>query len=113
MAKSPGTAQEALPAPDRALLRAAYDANTKAVIAALEDGANVDAMDPVTGLSALHIAVGTNNLPLTQILVEDWEAQFGPDARGRWPSVIAGTCRVDEALADYVVEAESRAQYSE
>lgn len=113
MARPPGSAPATRPAPDRALLRAAYDADTKGVIAALEDGANVNAVDPVTGLSALHIAVGTNNLPLTQILVEDWEAAFGPDAHGRWPTVIAGTCRVDEALADYIVEAESRAQYSE
>ena len=113
MARPPGSAPAARPAPDQALLRAAYDADTRGVIAALEDGANVNTVDPVTGLSALHIAVGTNNLPLTQILVEDWEATFGPDARGRWPTVIAGTCRVDGALADYIVEAESKAQYSE
>jgi hypothetical protein len=108
MARTPTSAPAALPASDQALLRAAYDADTKGVIAALEDGANVNAVDSSTGLSALHIAVGTNNLPLTQILVEDWEAAFGPDARGRWPTVIAGTCRVDEALADYIVEAEAK-----
>lgn len=113
MARPPASAPAALPAPDRALLRAAYDADTKGVIAALEAGANVNAVDPATGLSALHIAVGTNNLPLTQILIEDWEAAFGPDRRGRWPTVIAATCRVDEALSDYIVEAESTAQYSE
>lgn len=113
MARPPGSIQAAVPAPDRTLLRAVYDADTKGVIAALEDGANVNAVDPSTGLSALHIAVGTNNLPLTQMLVEDWEAAFGPDARGRWPTMIAATCRVDEALADYIVEAESRTQYSE
>lgn len=113
MARSPGALSTAIPASDRALLIAVYDADTKGVIAALEDGANVNAMDPATGLSALHIAVGTNNLSLTQILIEDWEATLGPDARGRWPTVIAATCRVDEALGDYIVEAESRVQYSE
>jgi len=98
-----------LPAADMALLRAAYDANTKGVIQALDDGADVNAVDPSTGLSALHIAVGTNNLPLTQILIEDWLANFGPDRSGRWPTVIAAECRVDENLADYIVEAEAKA----
>ncbi|CAH1666191.1 Ankyrin repeat domain-containing protein [Hyphomicrobiales bacterium] len=111
MARSTGAIEPAFPAPDRALLIAAYDADITAVIAALEDGANVNAMDPATGLSALHIAVGTNNLALTQILIEDWEATLGPDAKGRWPTMIAAVCRVDEALSDYIVEAESRAQY--
>lgn len=113
MADPSNTAPASLPAPDRALLRAAYDADTAGVIAALEDGANVNAVDPATGMSALHIAVGTNNLSLTQILVEDWEATFGPDNQGRWPTVIAAECRVDEVLADYIVEAETRSNSSE
>lgn len=93
--------------PNGALLRAAYAADNAAVIAALEDGADVSAGDPVTGLTALHIAVGTNNLPLVRILIEDWNAPFRPDGKGRWPSVIAAECRVDDGLADYIVEAES------
>ena len=94
--------------PNGALLRAAYAADSAAAIAALEDGADVSAGDPVTGLTALHIAVGTNNLPLVRILIEDWNAHFGPDGKGRWPSVIAAECRVDDDLADYIVEAESK-----
>lgn len=94
---------------DRALLRAAYDADTAKVIAALEDGADVDAADPVTGLTALHIAVGTNNLHLTRILVEDWEAVFKPDGKGRWPTVIAAEAQIDQALSDYIVMAEDQA----
>jgi len=94
---------------DRALLRAAYDADTAKVIAALEDGADVNVADSVTGLTALHIAVGTNNLHLTRILIEDWEAQIRPDAKGRWPTVIAAEAQVDMALADYIVEAEAAA----
>jgi uncharacterized protein len=93
--------------PNGALLRAAYAADSPAVIAALEDGANVNASDPVTGLTALHIAVGTNNLPLARILIDDWHAPFGPDGKGRWPTVIAAECRIDDDLADYIVEAES------
>jgi hypothetical protein len=94
--------------PNGALLRAAYAADSAAAIAALEDGADVNAADPITGLTALHIAVGTNNLPLTRILIEDWNAPFGPDGKGRWPSVIAAECRVDGLLADYIVEAEEQ-----
>lgn len=90
------------------LLKAAYAADSAAVIAALEEGADVNAGDPVTGLTALHIAVGTNNLPLARILIEDWGASFGPDGKGRWQSVIAAECRVDDRLADYIVEAESK-----
>lgn len=93
---------------DHALLKAAYDADADSVIAALEGGAEIDYGDPESGLSALHIAIGTNNLPLTRLLIEDWGAAIKPDGRGRWPTVIAAQCRVDEDLSDYVVEAESK-----
>jgi len=109
-ARSTGRDEHSTGDPNGALLRSAYAADTKGVIAALEAGADVNATDQVTGLTALHIAVGTNNLHLTRILVEDWEATFGPDGKGRWPSVIAAECRVDVALSDYLVEAESRAE---
>ena len=92
-----------------ALLRSAYAADSARVIEALEDGADVGFGDPITGLTALHIAVGTNNLPLTRILVEDWAAPFGPDGKGRWPSTIAAISQVDTSLADYIVEAEAQA----
>lgn len=110
MALSPQRGRDRSGGPDNGvLLRAAYSADSAAVIAALEGGADVNARDPVTGLTALHIAVGTNNLPLTSILIEDWGASFGPDGKGRWPSVIAAECRVDDSLANYIVEAEEKA----
>lgn len=95
--------------PNAALLRSAYAADMAGVIDALKQGADVNAADPVTGLTALHIAVGTNNLVLTRILVEDWHAVFKPDGRGRWPTLIAVQVRVDDVLADYIVEAEAKA----
>jgi len=98
---------------DHALLKAAYDADADSVIAALEGGAEIDYADPDSGLSALHIAVGTNNLPLTRLLIEDWGAAIKPDGRGRWPTLIAAQCRVDEDLSDYVVEAEENALSAE
>lgn len=92
---------------DEALRCSAYAADTAGVIAALKGGANVNAADPLTGLTALHLAVGTNNLALTRILIEDWKAAFMPDATGRWPTVIAAEAGVDDALSDYIVEAEA------
>ncbi len=89
------------------LLRAAYDADLASVRLALEAGADVDARDPETGLTALHIAVGMNNLPLAQMLVESWSAGFMPDHSGRWPTVVAAQCRVKDALADFIVNEES------
>ena len=91
------------------LLQCAYAADQKGVIAALHAGADVDAVDPVTGLSALHIAVGTNNLTLTQMLVKQFHATFKPDATGRWPTLIAAQAQVDDLLSDYIVEAEAKA----
>lgn len=72
----------------------------------------LDTVDPTTGLTALHIAVGRNNLPLTKVLVEAGAA-FIPDAQGRMPSVIATELEVSEELAHYICEAESRALKSQ
>lgn len=91
------------------LLTAAYNGRTEAVIAALDSGADVAAKHSDTGLTALHMAVGTNNLPLVKMLVEDWKAPFGPDGFGRWPTVVAIRCRVSEQLSDYIVEKEAQA----
>ena len=69
---------------------------------------DVNSTDPATGLSALHVAVGTNNLSLARLLVETHNAQFFPDRFGRWPSLIAIECEVSNELADYIVNAEAR-----
>ncbi|KUO69412.1 MAG: hypothetical protein APF80_08330 [Alphaproteobacteria bacterium BRH_c36] len=89
------------------LLRAAYDADLAGLIGALEAGADVDTADQETGLTALHIAVGMNNLAMTQALAESWSASFGPDRSGRWPTVIAAQCRVGDAMSDYIVSEEA------
>lgn len=97
---------------DRALLKAAYDADFDGAIAALEAGADIDYADPDTGLAALHVAVGTNQLTLARELVEEWGATIGPDGWGRWPSVIAARSRVDDELSEYIVETEANSLYS-
>ena len=65
-----------------------------------------------TGLTALHIGVGRNNLPMTKKLVEAGAA-FVPDVYGRMPSVIAAEMEVSGELADYIYEAEIRAQQAQ
>lgn len=92
-----------------ALLTAAYNGDAAGVKTALEKGADINVKHPATGLTALHIAVGTNNLPLTRYLIEQHDPAFGPDAFGRWPTVIAAECQVSAELADYIVEKEAAA----
>lgn len=95
----------------QAFLSAVYDADTQRALAALNQGVDANAADPQTGLTALHIAVGTNNLVLTRILVEEWGAEIKPDRGGRWPTLIAAQCRVDNDLCDYIVQAEAKVLY--
>jgi hypothetical protein len=93
----------------QAFLKAVHDADLNQAIAALNKGVDVNTADPLTGLTALHIAVGTNNLSFARALIEDWNATIKPDGRGRLPSVIAVECRVDEKLLDYVTKVEAKA----
>lgn len=89
------------------MLAAAYRHDSAAVLAALERGADVNMADEQTGLSALHLAVGTNNLELAKALVEDHQAKFFADRWGRWPSSIAtDLSHVTEEMTDYIVGAE-------
>lgn len=63
---------------------------------------------PGSGLTALHIAIGSHSLKMVKTLVEAGAA-FLPDNEGRMPSYIAAEMEVSEELADYIVEAERRA----
>jgi ankyrin repeat protein len=93
-----------------ALLTAAYSGDVVAVIAALEDGADVSVRHAPTGLTALHIAAGTNNLALAKLLIEDWQAPFVPDNMGRMPSIVAAECGADEELGSYMAAMEAMAE---
>jgi hypothetical protein len=64
--------------------------------------------DPRTGLRALHIAIGRNNLEMTKLLTVSG-ARYVPDGMGRMPSTIAELCEVDDELLDYVLEKEAEA----
>lgn len=110
--RSASSSETLTPDYNQLMLRRAYAADIEGVVAALKAGADVNATDPHMNLTALHIAVSTNNLTLTRILVEDWNAAFKADAAGRWPTLIAAEAEVDEALANYIVETEAKAYYS-
>jgi uncharacterized protein len=112
MSDLPGAAPDASRQPERdtpekRLLTAAYGGDVSGIQGAMKQGADIDAMHVETGLSALHIAVGTNDLPLCRFIVEQCHARFFPDKFGRWPTLIAAECQVDEALSDYIVEQEA------
>ena len=105
--KPGGLDQSATDRLNTGLLQAAYDFDIVGVVNALDQGADVAAVHEQTGLTALHIAAGTNNLALAKILVEDWAAPFGPDRFGRWPTAVAAACRAGGELCDYIVEQEA------
>lgn len=99
---------EAVPPELANLFDAAFRGSLAAVERALAAGAEVNTLDPATGLSALHMAIGHNDLALCQLLVEQHSAAFGADRFGRWPSVVAIECRASEELAEYVVTKEAQ-----
>jgi hypothetical protein len=102
-----GSASAGSPRIDWLLLHSAYAGNLTGVRDALAAGADVNIVHEQTGLSALHIAVGSNNLALTRYLIEEANAEIGPDRSGRWPTIIAAECEVDAILSDYILEAEA------
>src|SRR6202158_1357588 len=67
----------------------------------------INTVDPVTGMNALHIAVGRDLLEITKLLVEAG-IEFIPDNEGRMPSLIAAICDVSDDMADYIGDAEER-----
>lgn len=93
---------------DADFLRACYAGELEAVRSMIAGGAAIDQTDKASGLSALHIAVGTNNLALVRMLVEEHHAGFFADRSGRWPTLIAAECGVDDDLSDYILAAEAR-----
>ncbi len=93
--------------PGERLIRGAYGGSLDDIEQALRQGADINGTHPETGLSVLHIAVGLNDLPLCRYLVERCNARFFPDGFGRWPTLVAAENRVDDELADYIVEKEA------
>jgi ankyrin repeat protein len=93
----------------RDLLLTADYADAEAMRGYIDQGADINRPDALTGLTALHLAVGRNALDAVRLLV-DRGAKFVPDGFGRMPSVIAAECEVDDDLADYILEAEAAAE---
>lgn len=89
------------------LIAGAQAHDIQAIEEAIGRGANINFVHPDTGLSALHIAVGQNDLSLCSFLIENCGANFFPDKFGRWPTLIAAECQVDDELADYIAQKEA------
>ncbi len=89
------------------MIGGAFYGDLAAVARALRRGARPERLDPDSGLSVLHIAVGNNDFALCRLLIEEHKAPFGADRFGRWPSVIAIECRAGDELSDYIVEKEA------
>ena len=91
------------------LLESAYNGDIEVVDKLLKLGVSLDAADKVTGMTALHLAVGRDHLDLARFLVERG-ASFVLDKQGRMPTIIAAECEVSEELCDFIAEAEARAE---
>lgn len=94
---------------ENALLESAYDGDVSKVEALLDYGVPLETADEITGMTALHWAVGCNHLDLARFLVKRG-ALFLPDKQGRMPTTIAAECEVSEELCDFIAEAEARAE---
>jgi ankyrin repeat protein len=90
----------------RHLIESAFFGDLGAAKQSLTQGADINAVDPDTGLSPLHIAIGRNHLELVNMLL-DKGAVVGPDRQGRWPSTIAELCEASEEICDRIVDAEA------
>jgi uncharacterized protein len=91
------------------LLKSAYNGDIEVVDKLLKIGVSLDAADKVTGMTALHLAVGRDHLALARFLVERG-ASFVLDKQDRMPTIIAAECEVSEELCDFIAEAEARAE---
>lgn len=92
---------------DTSLLLAADAHGIREIQSALAQGADINCVHPETGVSALHIAIGNNDIALCRFLIEQCGARFFADGFGRWPTLIAAECQVDDALSDYIAEQEA------
>jgi ankyrin repeat protein len=93
-----------------ALLGCAYNNELRSAESLVEaHHAPIDFVDPRTGLTALHIAVGRDHLDLAKYLVERG-ASFLPDNQGRTPTTIAAECEVSDEMCDFIAEAEAKAE---
>jgi hypothetical protein len=88
------------------LVAAAFAGDLATVERLLHGGTDIDVTDPVSGMSALHIAAGRDDLAMCELLI-DHNARFFADGFGRWPTIVAAECRVSEAVCDFIVEAEA------
>ena len=66
----------------------------------------MDTIDPATGMTALHFAIGRDRIDVVRLLISEG-AGFYPDNNGRMPSTVAALCEVSEEMSDLVADAET------
>ena len=72
----------------------------------------IDNVDDMTGLNALHLAVGRNNLDMAKLLIEAG-IKIIPDGEGRMPSLIAALLETSEEMQDYIADQERKAEQNQ
>ena len=76
----------------------------------MNDLTPIDFADPATGLTALHIAVGTETIWICEISSSSRGASFLADKQGRMPTTVAAECEVSDEMCDFIAEAEAKAE---
>ena len=87
-------------------LRAAYEGDLHLVQQLIDENAWPDQPDEHTGLTALHIAAGTNNLELVDYLLDTVKLDIKSDAFSRFPSTVAIECQADPDIIDRLISVE-------
>jgi len=72
-------------------------------------GRFLNTVDRMTGMNALHIAVGRNNLDMAKLLIEAG-IKIIPDGEGRMPSLIAALLETSEEMQDYIAAEERKVE---
>jgi len=93
--------------PDKALLRAARNADAEAMKREIEGGAAINARDRETGATALHFVAAQGARPCLRILLASGKCDhLARDRQGRLASELAGVYGRDPAMARLLMRKE-------
>lgn len=98
----------AMAMPDYWVIKAAYMGDIRLMWAAKGMGANLGTAEADTGLTAVHIAAGIDDLAMLRYLIEEEKIGLSADRFGRWPSIVAAECRASVEVIEYLADAEAK-----